>query len=227
MTDLATSARPVVTLDELAAYAVAGSSLVDAAVAASDGTEAAAVAAAIRSAEGYGARWLGYDADGLHVHARTDALFVMEPITVSPLAVPYAYAPARPVVALVALDGVAATGATASGDTVELPGAVPGAYVSADTFAGYRPTDADLGELQAVDALSTLAVLPPALPGPLISAVCESALAVLTRMETVGAIALQERSFNVSTQVASSARLVRDVMDQVWSTHARAYRILS
>ena len=224
------SARPVLALVELGAYAVGNSSLVAKALADGDSAEAEAAALAVAAAEGFGARWLGYDADGLHVHRRLDPLFVLEPLAASGVfSAPYAHGAARPVVQLVALGGQAvdAGAAKAFGDAVELAGATPGAYVSVDTFCGYRPAQATLQKLQAVDGLGELGALPPQLPGPLRAAVAEAALAVVARMEAPGALGLTERSFNVTTQVASSARLVQDVMRGIWETHARAYRVLS
>ena len=190
--------------------------------------EARAVRLAVAAADGFGARWLGFDADGLHVHRRSDVVLVFDPA--GPLALPTAYAAARPIVQVNAVDGKAVAGAApyGRGDAFYVPGGVPGGYVSADTFAGYAPPSVNVAALRQLDGLEDLAedAVVPELPGPLLSAVAESALAVLTRVES-GSIGKTQSEFQVSTLVRRSVRLVEDPLREIWETYAAGYRVLA
>ena len=223
---------PTVTPDDLAAYAAGSSAIVE-----SDGAEETkAVGLALAAAESFGARWVGYGVDSFHVHRRTDDLFVLESLG-GRTNHPYAYAPVRPVVQVTAVDGRAtvlpadASWTTEHGAAIVLPaatGAVPGGYVSVDTFCGYAPTGESteaLRQLGGLGGLDVLAVVPE-LAAPLRTAVCESALAILTRAES-GSIGKTESEFQASTFVRKTVRLVRDPLREIWETYATAYRILT
>ncbi|MEM6286638.1 MAG: hypothetical protein AAF845_05735 [Bacteroidota bacterium] len=247
--------RYAVTLADLVALAAGSSSIVDAAADHNPEAPERSVSAleyraatdALEMAERLGTQWLGYtEAETLHVTEAEVSLRVYEALGVIPgdrsryaartSGLPLVELPVTPETPPDVVGAVVARG----GRVVLLPASAPGLTVTTTAVVGYAPRGLSRDGILAIGAAdgSALADLDPAsvvpeVPGPLVRAVCETALFVLHRAEKglIGAEAVTTTTGGTST--TRTAPRLADInlvigrsneVGAIWRTYASGFR---